>query len=79
MKFRNWERFCVPTWAVVYSYMQWLLQFRFEVGFELGVGELEAEGMTAPKANVFGPRVAGVVNRDGVTKQHTGYGMVDHF
>ena len=59
--------------------MQWLLQFRFEVGFELGGGELEAEGMTAPKANVFGPHVAGVVNRDVVSKQHTAYGMSDHF
>ena len=63
---------------VAYSYMQWLLQTRFEVRFELVVGEPEAEGMTAAKANVFRPLPAGVVNRDVVTKHHTSHGMSDH-
>jgi hypothetical protein len=35
--------------------MQRLLQMRFKVGFEIASGELEAERMTAPKANVFRP------------------------
>ena len=61
---------------VAYSYMQWLLQIRFV--FELGVGESEVEGMTAAKANVFRPTIAGVVNRDVVTKHHTSHGMSDH-
>ncbi|HET9788407.1 MAG TPA: hypothetical protein VFP47_14820 [Pyrinomonadaceae bacterium] len=56
--------------------MQWLLRIRFEVGI---VGdELEAEGMTAPKADVVHPQSAGVVNRDVVTKHHTSHGMSDH-
>ena len=63
---------------VAYSYMQWLLQLRFEVGSELVGGEPEAEGMTAAKANVFRPLTAGVVNRDVVTKHHTSHGMSDH-
>jgi hypothetical protein len=58
--------------------MQWFLQIRFEVGFELVGGEPEAEGMTAAKANVFRPLTAGVVNRDVVTKYHTSHGMSDH-
>jgi hypothetical protein len=56
--------------------MQWLLQIRF--GFELVVGEPEIEGMTAVKANVFGPTTAGVVNRNVVTKDHTFHGMSNH-
>ena len=64
---------------VAYSYMQWLLQIRFEVGFEIVGGEPEAEGMTAVKANVFRPFTAGVVNRDVVTKQHTSQRMFDYF
>jgi hypothetical protein len=56
--------------------MQWLLQIR--VVFELVVGESEAEGMTAAKANVFRPTTAGVVNRDVVTKHHAFHGMPDH-
>ena len=63
---------------VAYSYMQWLLQIGFEVGFELVGGEPEAEGMTAVKANVFRPLTAGVVNSDVVTKHHTSHGMSDH-
>jgi hypothetical protein len=59
--------------------MRWLLRIRFEAGFQLGGGELEAEGMTAPKANVFRPQTANGVNRDVVTKHHTRYGMSDHF
>ena len=34
--------------------------------------------MTAAKANVFRPTIAGVVNRDVVTKHHTSQGMSDH-
>ena len=63
---------------VAYSYMQWLLQIRFHVGFELIECEPEAEGMTAAKANVFRPLTAGVVDRDVVTKHHTSDGMSDH-
>jgi len=55
-----------------------LLQIRFEVGFEFARGELEAEGMTAPKANVFRPQIADVVNPDVVTKHNTSEGMSDH-
>jgi hypothetical protein len=44
-----------------------LLQIGFEVAFEFGGGELEAEGMTASKANVFRPQIADVVNGDVVT------------
>jgi hypothetical protein len=58
--------------------MQCLLQIRFEVRFELVGVELEAEGMTAAKANVLRPLTAGVVNRDVVTKHHTSHGMSDH-
>jgi len=58
--------------------MQWLLQIRFDVVFELVGGESEVEGMTAAKANVFRPLTAGVVNRDVVTKHHTSHGMSDH-
>ena len=61
---------------VAYSYMKWLLQVRFV--FELVVGKPEIEGMTAAKANVFGPTTTGVVNRDVVTKQHTSHGMPDY-
>jgi hypothetical protein len=56
--------------------MQWLLQIRF--GFELVVGEPEIEGMTAVKANVFGPTTTGVVKGNVVTKHHTFHGMSDH-
>jgi len=59
--------------------MQWLLQVRFEIGFELFGGESEAERMTAAQANVFGPLTAGVVNRDVMTKHHAAEGMSDHF
>jgi len=72
------SRLCVPTGVVVYSYMQSLHQIRFDVGFELVGGELEAKGMTAPKTNVFRPQAAGSVNRDVMTKHHTSDGMSDH-
>ena len=62
---------------VAYSNMQWLLQIGFV--FELVVDESEVEGMTAAKANVFRPTIAGVVNRDVVTKRYTSHGMSDHF
>jgi len=58
--------------------MQSLHQIRFDVGFELVGGELEAKGMTAPKTNVFRPPAAGAVNRDVMTKHHTSDGMSDH-
>ena len=58
--------------------MQWLLQIRFEIEFDLIGGEPETEGMTAAKANVFRPLTAGVVNRDVVTEHHTSDGMSDH-
>jgi len=58
--------------------MQRLLQIRFEVGFAFAGGELEAEGMTAPKANVFRPQTADVVNRDVVTKHNACHRMPDH-
>jgi hypothetical protein len=58
--------------------MQWSLQIRFEVGFELGCGESEAEWMTAVKTNVFRPTTAGVVNRYVMTQDHTCHGMSDH-
>ena len=57
---------------------KWLLQIGFESGFGFVSGELETEGMAAPQANVFGPRVACVVDRDVVTKHHTFQGMPDY-
>lgn len=63
---------------VAYSYMQWLLQIRFEVGFEFVGGELEAERMTAPKTNVFRPQTARVASNDVMAEHHTSQRMTDH-
>jgi hypothetical protein len=55
--------------------MQSLLLIRFQLA---AGGEPEAKGMTATKADVFGPLASSLVNRDEVAKYNAAHRVPDH-